>query len=83
MSYLGFGIQNTNTIRKPRQAFKPVFKQLFEGDHPIEQQQKSNSSWKEVNLHINNEQLREKARSGYIYLLFAIGVLTAIIFAMS
>lgn len=83
MSYVGFGIQSMNSFRRPRQAFKPIFEQLSNGEHPIESNNQSFfKTWKETQLPNEREQLVEKVRANYIYLFLTIGILAATIVAM-
>ncbi len=80
MSYLGFGIQNTNSMRRPRRVFTPVFEQIANGEHPTKSNNKSVSrTWKESQSVIDRAELQEKLISNNIYLLFTIGVLATLL----
>lgn len=80
MSYIGFGIQNTNSARRPRQVFKPVFEQIANGEHPTRSNSKGISkTWKEFQSVTEREEFQEKIIRNNIYLLFAIGILTTLL----
>ncbi|MBX2845743.1 MAG: hypothetical protein KTR13_05960 [Saprospiraceae bacterium] len=58
MSYLGFGIQGPRGLGKPRQAFKPVFEQLFDRKSPVSSstERQDGKSWFEQRAHLYSEE---------------------------
>ncbi|MBX2845739.1 MAG: hypothetical protein KTR13_05940 [Saprospiraceae bacterium] len=60
MSYLGFGISDPRGLGTPRKAFKPIFEQLYNGEHPTTFSENTNpdESWTEKNEHLFAEQKR-------------------------
>lgn len=80
MSYVGFGIQSMNSFRKPRRAFKPIFEQFANGEHPTTSLSDSISgSWRELREHPRLREMKERVMSSYIYLGIVIAILGALV----
>ena len=84
MSYLGFGIQDPRGLRKPRRPFKPVFEQLYNGEHPTKDTDQTNpeQSWFSKNEHLFAEQKMFDALKSRIHLITAFAFMATTIIAL-